>query len=165
MIALESLNVQGLARTLHRGFRRRLHEAGLGELARQLAYKANWHRRTIVEIDPFFPSSQLCSTPGCDFRRAELSLRERHWRCPQCGVVHDRDVNAAINIEREAVRLLAATPRSGERNVRGEDACGSGASALVAPPTSRKREPGRHAALRQRSVVAPVGSGRATDDG
>ncbi len=162
VIALESLNVRGLARTLRRGFRRRLHEAGMGELARQLAYKASWHRRTIVKVDPFFPSSQLCSTPGCDYRNTNLKLRERHWRCPQCGVVHDRDVNAARNIEREGLRLLAATPRSGESHARGEAACGAEAPASARQPTSRKREPGRPAAARQRAVVPPAGSGKAT---
>jgi len=92
--------VRGLARGGHRGTRRAVHEASMGELARQLSYKAAWAGREIVQVDRFFPSSQLCSTPGCDHRHTGLTLKERQWRCPQCGVTHDRDVNAARNIER-----------------------------------------------------------------
>jgi putative transposase len=166
VIGVESLNLKAMAQSLRRGFRRRMHEAGMGELKRQIDYKAHWYGRTVVAVDPFFPSSQLCSTPGCDYRNKNLTRRERHWRCPQCGTVHDRDVNAAKNIEREGLRLLAETTlRSRGSDARGEAVCAGEASVSSGPPTSEKREPGRRAAERQRSVVAPVGSGRPTEIG
>ena len=69
----------------------------------KLAYKAQWYGRTFVQVDRFYPSSRLCHSCGhkCD----GLLLSEREWMCESCGVLHDRDVNAAINILDEALRL------------------------------------------------------------
>jgi putative transposase len=60
--------------------------------------------RTLVQVGRFYPSSKTCS--GCGHRLEELPLAVRHWRCPACGAEHDRDENAARNIEREGLRLL-----------------------------------------------------------
>lgn len=59
----------------------------------------------LVKVDRYFPSSKLCS--HCGHVQKELSLRDRTWTCPACGVSHDRDRNAAVNIEREGLRLHA----------------------------------------------------------
>lgn len=75
------------------------------EFIRQLEYKAEWYGKTISKIDRFYPSTQLCSE--CGFKNPALkdtSIRE--YDCPECGVHHDRDINAAINILREGLRIL-----------------------------------------------------------
>lgn len=81
-------------------------DASFAEFRRQLEYKAQWYGRTISVIDRFYPSSQLCSSCGAQWSGTkDLSVRE--WRCPECGVVHDRDMNAANNILNEGLRLMA----------------------------------------------------------
>ena len=61
-----------------------------------LEYKADNYGRTIYKVSPWFPSTQLCSC--CGYRTGKLSLNIRQWACTNCGVSHDRDINAAINI-------------------------------------------------------------------
>jgi putative transposase len=73
-----------------------------------LKYKAEWYGRKLVKIDRFYPSTQLCS--GCGFQNKKLrgikSLKVREWTCPECGEVHDRDLNASRNIDREGLKIL-----------------------------------------------------------
>jgi putative transposase len=70
-----------------------------------LRYKAEWAGKTYLEIDRFFPSSKTCS--HCYHKVKELSLNVRAWNCPSCSTHHDRDVNAAINIRDEGLRILS----------------------------------------------------------
>ena len=80
-------------------------DCGWSELTRQIGYKAEWNNRQYVKIDRFTKSSQPCHVCGYINPDAkDLSIRE--WTCPQCGTVHDRDVNAAINILNEGLRLI-----------------------------------------------------------
>ena len=102
VIAVEELNLRGMIQ--NRRLARSMSDAALGELRRMLEYKCRWYGRTLVTVDRFFPSSKLCS--ACGFKLAELPLALRRWRCPECGVEHDRDLNAAVNIEREGLRRL-----------------------------------------------------------
>ena len=146
VIAIEDLNVKGMARGMGRtAFRRSVGDAGLGEIRRQLEYKAKWRGRVLIAVDRFYPSSKTCST--CGEIHAGLKLAERQWRCESCGTEHDRDINAAQNIRREGLRLLAEgtgpegpTPRSGERDARGEGACAAGKPSPAGQPTSLNRE-------------------------
>jgi putative transposase len=108
IIGLEGMNVAGMIRN-HR-LALSLADASFGEMRRQLIYKSKWFGGRVVLVDRFFPSSQLCSTPGCDGRNSELTLEDREWTCPRCGVTHDRDLNAARNIEKEALQILRETP-------------------------------------------------------
>ena len=76
------------------------------EFARQLEYKADWYGKTIIKVDKWYASSQICSCCGEQFPITKnLSIRE--WICPNCHTVLDRDGNAAINILREGKRILA----------------------------------------------------------
>ena len=82
-------------------------DASWSEFVRQLQYKADWNDKIIQQIGTYFPSSQLCSHCGYQNKETkDLSVRE--WTCPECGVVHDRDLNASINILNEGLRLLSA---------------------------------------------------------
>lgn len=69
----------------------------------KLSYKAQWYGRTFVQVDMFYQSSRLCH--GCGHKYDGLLLSEREWVCDSCGASHDRDVNAALNILGEALRL------------------------------------------------------------
>jgi putative transposase len=71
-------------------------DASWGELVRQLEYKAAWYGRTLVKIDKWYPSSKRCS--NCGHILDSLPLVVRQWACPECGISHDRDVNAAKNV-------------------------------------------------------------------
>ena len=73
------------------------------EFIRQLEYKADWYGREIIKIDTWYPSSQICSNCGHKDGKKSLSIRE--WTCPICGTHHERDINAAINILNEGLRM------------------------------------------------------------
>ena len=68
-------------------------------------YKANWYGRTIIKVPSNYPSSQLCSCCHFQFPKTK-DLKVRKWTCPQCGTVHDRDKNAAINILSKGIEIL-----------------------------------------------------------
>jgi putative transposase len=111
-VTIENLCVQGMtassrgdSATLGKkvrqksGLNRSMLDVGFGEFRRQMKYKASMYGAELTMADRFFPSSQLCSTPGCGYRNKDLTLRDRSWTCPQCGTTHDRDRNAAKNLE------------------------------------------------------------------
>ncbi|HEY1389729.1 MAG TPA: RNA-guided endonuclease TnpB family protein [Ktedonobacterales bacterium] len=93
-ICIESLSVKAMGR--HPTLAKAIHDVGWGEFVRQLEYKAAWYGRTLVKIDKWYPSSRRCAT--CGHILDSLSLDTRQWTCPECGHIHDRDVNAAKNI-------------------------------------------------------------------
>ena len=80
-------------------------DAGWGQFCTMLKYKSEWEGRIYIEIDRFFPSSKTCS--NCLHQLDNLSLDIRSWQDPKCQTVHDRDINAAMNIRDEGLRLLA----------------------------------------------------------
>ncbi len=99
-IAMEDLHVKGMLRN-HK-LARSIQELSIHRFTSMLEYKAAWMGRDIVQVDRYFPSSRLCSE--CGEKNGGLTLKERSWKCA-CGAFHDRDLNAAINIEREGRRI------------------------------------------------------------
>jgi putative transposase len=93
-IAVEDLIVKNMVK--NRKLALSISDASWGELVRQLEYKCDWYGRNFVKIDRWFPSSKRCGSCGHIVEKLSLNIRE--WDCPNCGVHHDRDLNAAHNI-------------------------------------------------------------------
>jgi len=110
VICLEDLNIKGMLR--NRCLSKAVADSGLSELRRQIEYKAQWYGRDIVVIDRWAPSSKTCS--ACGSVQAEMPLKVRVWTCPDCGMAHDRDVNAAKNILFFGTAGSAGTTRKGK---------------------------------------------------
>lgn len=102
LISVETLNMRGMARGLRLG--KSVHDNGWGMFVNMLEYKQSRLGHQLVKADRFFPSSQLCSKCGTR-NPAVKNLSVREWDCPSCGAHHDRDVNAAVNIDKEGLRL------------------------------------------------------------
>lgn len=103
VICIEDLNVKGMVKN-HK-LAKSISDVSWSEFVRQLEYKCKWKGRKLVKIDRFFPSSQICSACGHLDGKKELSIRE--WTCIKCGVHHDRDINASINIRTEGLSGIA----------------------------------------------------------
>jgi len=93
-VVLEDLNVSGMLK--NRKLARSIADAGWRQLRILLESKAEQYGREVVVINRWLPTSQVCSTCGHHDGKKDLSIRE--WQCPSCGTVHDRDINAALNI-------------------------------------------------------------------
>jgi putative transposase len=98
-VVAEDLNVAGMIR--NRRLARAISDQGFGQARRMLEYKTGWNGGSVVVADRWFPSSKKCS--ACGTVKAKLSLAERTFRCGRCGLVLDRDVNAARNLLHLAV--------------------------------------------------------------
>jgi len=94
VISIETLNIKGLVK--NRKLSKSISDSGWNMFTHMLGYKAEWYGRTISKISMWYPSSQICSVCGC--RDGKKTLEIRKWKCSECGTNHDRDINAAINI-------------------------------------------------------------------
>jgi putative transposase len=145
-VVVEHLNVAGMVR--NRRLARAISDTGIGQLRRLLAYKTAWYGSRLVVADPFFPSSKTCS--GCGWVKAKLTLAERTFRCEACGLVIDRDLNAARNL----AKLVDHVARSGREtpNARGADR-----RTQQAGQVAMKREAGTEHRSGKTGTVQPQG--------
>jgi len=105
VIIIEDLKVKNMVK--NRKLSKAISDVGWGELTRQLEYKTGWYGKRLIKTDTFFASTQKCSTPGCTYKNVDTkNLNVREWTCPECGVHHERDDNAAANLLNEGLRLL-----------------------------------------------------------
>ena len=104
IVCVESLQVKNMVQ--NHSLAKAMSDVGWGEFVRQLEYKAKWYGRTLVRIDKFYPSSKRCF--DCGHVLDTLSLDVRVWTCRECGVIHDRDINAAKNIHAAGLTVFDA---------------------------------------------------------
>jgi putative transposase len=100
---IEDLSVRNMVRNHH--LARAISDAAWREMRAMLEYKCEWHGRDLVVLDRWYPSSKTCSACGC--MAASLPLDVREWECVSCGIRHDRDINAAVNIRAAGLAVLA----------------------------------------------------------
>ena len=100
-IYLEDLNIKGMMKN-HK-LSKAISDVCWSKFIDTLEYKSGWNDKSVVHIDRFFPSSKTCSK--CGWINNNLTLKDREWTCPKCGEKHDRDFNAATNIENEGFRM------------------------------------------------------------
>lgn len=106
VIVTEDLAVSNMVK--NHNLAKAISDCGWYELTKQLQYKSDWNNRQYIKIDRFTKSSQTCNV--CGYINAETrDLFVREWTCPKCGMVHDRDINAAINILNEGLKSLNAS--------------------------------------------------------
>ena len=139
-VVIEDLNVAGMLK--NRRLARRIADAGFGEIRRQLAYKTQWNGGRLIVADRWFPSSKTCSV--CGVVKAKLLLSERGYRCESCGLVMDRDENAARNLAALAVDV------SGTETLNG---CGADQKTRSAGQVAVKRLPG--SSVRETGTALP----------
>lgn len=103
IIICEDLNIKSMVK--NKRLSKAIHDCGWGELTRQLKYKSEWNDKIYHEINRYFPSSQLCNK--CKYQNKDTkNLGIRFWECPECGELHDRDINASINILNQGLKDL-----------------------------------------------------------
>lgn len=123
-IVIETLKPQNMVK--NHCLAQSVNDVSFGEIARQLAYKCQWNGKELIKADQWFASSKTCS--GCGNKKDKLSLSERTYECENCGLVIDRDLNAANN-------LAKYSPTS---KCEGSKACGEGSSCSGKSPSTKQ---------------------------
>ena len=101
IIAMEDLNIKGMFQ--NKKWAPKLQRIALYKLITMIKYKSDWYDKKFIQIDRFYPSSQLCHI--CGYQNKQLTLKNRQWKCPKCGTNHQRDINAAKNILQKSTNL------------------------------------------------------------
>lgn len=102
-IAVEDIDLRGMAQCLKLG--KKLHDNGFGQFRVVLENKLRDKGSILIKVGKYYPSTKKCHC--CGFCNSDIKLEDRKWVCPNCGVMHDRDENAAINIREEGKRIFA----------------------------------------------------------
>ncbi len=101
-VIVEDLNVKGLLKNSN--LAKHIADASWRRFISYLEYKAKLYGRKLIKVNPFYPSSKLCSK--CGYKDENLKLSDRKWKCPNCGTEHDRDYNATLNLLKEGLKIL-----------------------------------------------------------
>jgi len=134
-VAIEDLNVRGMLKNRH--LARSIADMSFFEFRRQLEYKAGWRGGRVVVADRWFPSSKTCSACGTIQEKMPLTIRQ--WKCPDCGTLHDRDVNAARNLLAYGLAALSGpTASSAECQACGEEGSGRRRKTAVKPASVKQ---------------------------
>ena len=104
-IYIEDLQLKGMTAL----WGRKMNDLAHGAFINRLEYVATKYGVTVHKIDRFYPSSKTCT---CGYVNKQLQLKDRHWTCPECGAVHDRDLLAAQNILRQGIAELESTSKT-----------------------------------------------------
>lgn len=136
-IVIEDLNVSAMVKNWRLALS--VMDASFGEFRRQLAYKTQGRGTSLVIADRWFPSSKLCS--HCGTKAKSLKLSEREWSCGACGTLHDRDLNAAINLARYDPAASSAVAACGALLTAVSDDLSVGTSRRDEPGTRHQRAP------------------------
>ncbi len=110
VITFETLHIKGMVR--NHSLAKSISDAGWGQFIQFTEYKGAWYGAHVEKIDQFYASTKTCS--DCGVKNQALTLSDRTWVCQSCGSVHDRDVNAAINIESQSTVGTAETNACGD---------------------------------------------------
>ena len=114
-IGIEDLNLQGIAKFLRNA--KNINDCGYANFVTRLIQKGEEQGTSVIKVDRYFPSSQLCHC--CGYQNHNLKLSDREWICPSCGEHHIRDYNASINLKNEAIKLSVPMRRGEFRSVEG----------------------------------------------
>ena len=134
-VCIETLNMQAMSEQLR--FGKSVSDNSFGKLREMLRYKLYIRGKKLIEIDKWYASSQLCNE--CGYKNPEVKdLRIREWKCPRCGVLHDRDINAAINLREEGKRIASSTVGTTGSNAYGEGVRRLQSAVLAETQFSRK---------------------------
>ena len=102
IVALETLDVKSMYQV--HSIAKHLKNIPISEFIRVLKYKSNWLGKKVIEINKYYPSSQVCNR--CECKNEEVKdLSVRKWICPRCGFEHDRDINASVNVMFEGLKI------------------------------------------------------------
>ena len=102
IIVTENLDVKNMQKNHY--IAKGLNENPISEIIRVLKYKANWNNKKLIQINRYYPSSQICNI--CNYQNKEIKdLSIRKWECPICHTNHDRDYNASVNIMFEGLKI------------------------------------------------------------
>jgi IS605 OrfB family transposase len=147
-VVVEDLNVAGMVR--NRKLAKAISDCGFGTIRTMLGYKTTWSGGRLVVADRWFPSSKTCS--DCGVVKAKLPLRVRTFECDACGMVLDRDLNAARNLAR-LVERESGTGVAGDPEPQGSNGRGAGRKTPPAGPVATKRPPHLGTVGRQRPTA------------